>query len=299
MGIPQKDIDLIHPTKEALDSCYMMVMGYAKTYPQEEFKEERCEIPLRFPLIEGMDGLAKVDNYFYVPSLTEVESGIEGVPLTLTPGWWIREYKTKSPSIDLSLWMKKWEVNQQASFQILSLREKVKDDLREGVQGILISIIEKPIIFIPKRKCKVCEIQYEFGNWIPTLEGLHSCPICGNVQKLLKVKEDPSESPPKYYRMVVTRREETLRKDFRDFQDVALQIKLVKMKEEMALPSLQILNSLVWNKELCVDTSHKKVCQYFEPHLNGRDTREMTDEFEEVEDYVGELEKRDPLYSIP
>ena len=293
IGIPPEVVEKIVPTKAALDACYMMLTGYAQRYPAELWPLVRCEKPLRFPLMEGMDGLAKVDEYFYVPVATEVQTGLQGETQWLSPGWWVQEYKTKSPEIDIALWLKKWEVNQQVSFQIFALEAMIqglqqRDDTPDYVpyvQGVLVTVIEKPKVYVPLRGCKVCERKYEFHLWLPTGEGLHACPVCGNHQKLLKLKEDPVERGPVYYRRVVTRGREQLQKDFSDFQSVARE--MLTWREE----PLEVAKSgLVWNKELCVDTSHRRVCPWFEVHTYGGDTR-VDQRFEDCEDYVGELEE--------
>ena len=139
VGIPEAKVQEINPTRDCLEACEAMVYGYVKTYPQERWELIKCEEPLRFPLIDtlverwNVDGLAKVDAYFWVPELTTIPSGLEGYELTLDRGWWGMEHKTKAPELPPGVWMSKWEVAAQASFQMLALRAKVE---RDGLGGV-------------------------------------------------------------------------------------------------------------------------------------------------------------------
>src|SRR5882724_896301 len=81
--IPEETIAKIGPTPEALGLCRRLVNGYVQTFPREQWELIRCERPLRFSLIEGKEGLAKIDLYFYIPEAMRVESGVPGYEITL------------------------------------------------------------------------------------------------------------------------------------------------------------------------------------------------------------------------
>jgi len=281
--IPQTTIEEIGPTPEALNMCNALVYGYSQAYPEEPWPLVRCEEPLRFPLQDGqdaLDGLAKLDMYFYVETLTQVESGIPGQTLTLSPGFWIQEYKTKDPGIDLGMWMRKWESNMQASFQILALSHLLP---RHTIQGVLVNILEKPKIYEPKRKCKQCVAQYAFDLWIPTGEGTYSCPVCGNVQKVAKLKTDPVEQASAYYRMVVQRSPNRLKRDREH---------ILKVAQSMAYMRQEGLVSVPWQTEACIDPRMNRQCPYFNNHIPDGAMPTLEDpSMVEIEDYVKEVPK--------
>jgi hypothetical protein len=278
------EIDL---TPEAYRMCLDMIQGYAMHYPQEEWALQKCEDPLRFPLIRGelqIDGLAKVDHYFFVPKLTTVESGVEGETIDLHPGWWVNEYKTKDPGIAMGIYSQRWNANMQASFQMLALQyliSKMTQDPNDIVQGILVNVIDKPKIYWPRRKCKSCQELYDFDLWHPTgVEEMYSCPICGASQKLVKRKEFPSQTPARYYRILVQRSPERLEKDFQQISKVAECMRIMKEGG---------LESFPWNFESCVDLRSKKACEYYGNHLEGNGISTIDDSrMVMIEDYVKE-----------
>ena len=161
----------------------------------------------------------------------------------------------------------------QASFQILALREAFED-----VQGVLVSVLEKPKVYIPKRKCKVCQVQYEFGLWMPK-EDMYACPVCGNLQRLQALKEH-EESFPNYYRMKVVRSEEELERDKNLITTRAIEMSLLSHIGHM---DAQPMNDLA-----CVDLIRRKQCVYYNNHLNGMSTLDDP-AFEETQDYVGKI----------
>ena len=276
--IPQGVIDEVTPTPDCLQGALELVWGYTQRYSEEHWPLILTEAPvlfgLRNPTCNGcgpvqeclydcggskMDrdteilGLAKVDAYFYVPEPTEIESGQEGLTLTLSEGWWVHEYKTKSPDIPMGLFMKRWATNMQASFQILALQEKLGG---KPVQGVLVNVLEKPRRYLPKRTCKGCQGKWEFASWLPSGLGGWACPVCGNIQKLQALKEDPVQTPPAYYRMVVTRTEAQLAKARAD---------MIVVGDRMAAMATQGMGSEPWAFENCI--AWKKPCQYYDNHL--------------------------------
>ena len=206
-----------NPTPEALSAARDLVEEYVRLYPNEDWEIHRFEEPLRFPIPDcPKEGLAKIDAYFYNPTQRIIESGLPGYTLALAPGWWIREYKTKDAGLSRANWNQNWEVNMQAAFQMMALRNKIN----EPVQGVLVSVLEKPRLYVPKRKCKGCGEQFEMGLYLSTGTGEHACPSCGTKQKL-SAYEPKVKLTPQFYRVVAVRNEEQLRQAEREILAVA------------------------------------------------------------------------------
>lgn len=290
IGIPPEILEEVSPDQKTFQLAQELIWGYTQAYPYQPWELLRCEDPILFPLLDprhcecegvegcptedqGLTGLAKVDEYFHVTEDTVVPGGLEGQELTLTRGWWVNEYKTKSPFISEALYQQSWETNLQASYQTLALREK----LGEAPQGILINVMEKPRRHVPKRTCKSCKEQLEFAVWIPTGEGTYSCPQCGSKQVLTPLKEAPRQTPPRYYRILVRRDGAQLERD----KGIILAVgqRMIQMEQGG-------LHSQPWNKTNCVSFQYKKPCEYFAPHLYGGDTRE-DENYETRRDYRG------------
>lgn len=283
--IPEPVVEEVTPSKETLDLAYELIFGYTQHYPEERWPLILCEEPLLFQLEKRVDygrapyvdGLAKIDAHFRVDEPYIVESGQEGIQFTLSEGRWIHEYKTKSPDIPLGLYIQKWEMNMQASFQILALQSLLDSQGQgETVQGVLVNILEKPKKYIPKRKCKGCEEYYEYSTWIPTGDGRFSCPVCGNKQELIRLKDNPTTRPPSYYRIVVTRTKAQLDR---------AKAEMIQVGERMTRMSERGLESEVWQTENCIQ--FKRPCSYFGQHLHGVSTKEDLVNFQDVRDYRG------------
>lgn len=272
-GVPritEETILEMTPTPEALGVARDMVEEYAKLYPGEEWEIHRFEQPLRFPLLPHKQGLAKVDAYFYNPEQKQLESGLPGYELSLSPGWWIREYKTKDAGLSRANWNQNWEVNMQASFQMLALQEQIK----EPVQGVLVSVLEKPRMYIPKRKCKGCGESFEMGLYLSTGDG-HACPSCGTVQKL-SVYEPKVKLTPQFYRVVAVRNEEQLKQALSEITQTAdLMDALGEAEHEVV--------TVPPTRENCVHPIYG-TCEYYKLDTYGIPPEE--DEF---------LEQRDPI----
>ncbi len=317
--IPQPLVEELNPTKECYDTAMELIYGYTMAYPEERWPLIRCEQPLIFPvqlqdeicsacnftgshsddenqcsicyavwkpeiLIPRIEGLAKLDAFFYVPEPTQVESGQPGLTFTLSPGWWGHEYKTKSPDISLGLFMQKWAMNMQASFQTLALQEEISRRYQgqypsDEVQGVLVNVLEKPKRYVPRRKCKSCQEMYEYSTWLPTGTGEYSCPVCGNRQVLQALKENPSVHPPEYYRIIVTRTTGQLQKARQDILQVGQRM------QQMAVGGL---GSEEWNVENCIQ--YKRPCQYYKNHLYSIPTKEDPD-MQDCRDYRGIIEE--------
>lgn len=313
------------PTRECLSLAEELVYGYARAYPEEYWPLIHCEEPLVFPLVNEelrwcnqckeemsrykvecsicgdptdrlikpeLQGLAKIDSYFYVPEPTYIESGLPGTGYTLNPGWWIHEYKTKSPFIPMGIYMQGWEMNMQASYQMLALTHKIRteaacykmgdpDAPRGVVQGVLVNVLEKPRRTIPKRKCvgvSGCGETQEFATWIPTGDGLYACPSCGNRQKLIPLKEATPVTPPAYYRLIVTRTSDELTR---------AKQQIIQVGQRMIAMEAGGLHSEPWRTSACVDTKWNSACPYFSYHKAGVPVDPSDPQFEFIPDYRG------------
>lgn len=293
--IPQHVVDEVVPTQECWQLAQELVLGYTRAYPEEHWPLVVCEEPVKFPIQEpkqsgwtgngwqvddpAIMGLAKIDTYFYVPEVTTIPAGINGLELTLSPGWWIHEYKTKSPTIDIALYQQSWETNLQASYQLLALQHKVREEKLGGVvQGILVNVMEKPKRHIPRRKCRGCKELQEFYTYLPTGKGTYQCSMCGVQQELQPLKENPVSWPPVFYRVLVQRPQAQLQRDLDHIRSVGQQ--MLHMRQEG-------LHSVPWNKSNCVNFKWRRACDYFQPHLSGTPTTELEELFEEPPDYRG------------
>jgi len=301
-NIPEAVIEKIGPTPESLGLCRRLVHGYVQVFPRENWALIRCEQPIRFSLIAGKDGLAKIDLYFYIDTPTRVESGIQGYEITLKPGWWIQEYKTKSPATSTADFMHEWANKMQADFQMLALQEhigknswgKIDDSHDYNVNGLLVNVIEKPKEYVPKRKCQQCGQYWNFSAWQPGESGKMGCPGCGNQQKLKPVDSEKFEEA-RYFRMIVERTPEQLRRAKWEIQAVAdkmIDMELWGNETDVSTPLVEIYGAhraFYPNKEHCFDNSRKwgKECEFFTPHTYGISTID-NDKYEEAEDYVNE-----------
>lgn len=286
------------PSRECLALSEELVWGYTQKYPEELWPLIVCEEPVMFPLqkaeaagysgighfhegVADLTGLAKIDAYFYVPEPTEIDSGF-GLTYTLSRGWWIHEYKTKSPYVSLPLYMQGWEMGMQASYQLTALTNLMASNPGgfgdPTVGGILINVLEKPRRHIPQRKCRACNESYEFATWIPTETGMYGCPVCGTPQTLTKLKENPTQIPPAYYRICVTRTREELARA-RD--------EMIMMGQRMLAMEAGGKLSEPWRKSSCINFQWKKACEYFSACKDGLDTRQDDYSFFSPPDYRG------------
>lgn len=188
----------------------------------------------------------------------------------------MNEYKTKSPEVSLALFMQRWEMGMQGSFQILALEEELRKQGKGGVvQGILVNVLEKPKRYVPKRKCKGCQEYYEYALWLPTGDGQYSCPVCGAKQVLQALKENPVTRPPAYYRILATRTKEQLDRARRE---------ILVVGERMERMASKGLYGEPWNVENCVQ--YRRGCGYFRNHLNGTSTLDDMG-MQDVKEYRG------------
>ena len=288
-AISQETIAEIGPTPECLRIAEMMVAGYIQKYPVERWPVERTEEAVQFPLGDwgwGNNkewfGIAKLDGYFYVPEDTQVESGQPGQTLTLGKGWWSREYKTKSPSVNRGTWMMEWAAKRQADFQLLALTDLLENyppwapspgrGKIDTVRGVLVSVLEKPREYTPRRKCKGCSDTYDLESFIPTPEG-HKCPACGTVQHMKPYV--PTVVPmPDYWRMIVTRTPDQLEVARREILCVAGDM------QDMMNSGME---SVVPNRDNCISNRWHRKCEYAEQHIAGKAV--AAPEFVQVDPY--------------
>jgi hypothetical protein len=306
-GVPeidQQEIEEINPTPDCLRLCKKLVYGYVQTFPKEQWKLIKTEQPLRFKLIEGKDGLAKLDLYFYIGEPTVVDSGLPGYEITLKPGWWIQEYKTKSQFVPTGDFMQSWVTNMQADFQMLALaaqRDNPNSPLFDGfkadsvdqvypINGLLVNVIEKPNTYIPKRKCKgLCGEYWPYSSWMPSENALFKCPNCGNEQKL-KPLEQMQEQEPRYFRMIVERTGEQLAQSREQIASVARNMQLMEHEDQFYNENYgEPFTRFAPNKTHCYDLSKRyaRECEYYKPHVYGLSTIDNVD-YVESEDYINE-----------
>jgi hypothetical protein len=260
----------INPTPETLQLAEVMIRGYVQKYPREVWEVEETEAAVEFPLeynpdrpVSGWTGVAKLDGYFYVQEDTTIESGLPGQTLTLGRGWWSREYKTKSHGIPRDTWFREWSAKRQADFQLLALHHLIEQRPRHHdndttIRGVLVSVLEKPREYVPRRKCKGCENTYDLSSYRTHADG-QMCPMCGYVQNI-KPYIPSVPSAPEYYRLVVTRSPEQLEVARREITMVA---------EAMADLRDQGPTSVVPNRDNCISNRYHSVCAYAEDHIGG------------------------------
>lgn len=256
--VPQALAEELRVSPEAYVLAQEMVHEYVRRYPTEQWKIHVEEMPTLFPIpISGYTGLAKLDAYFHNPELTMVENGIAGEQLALEPGWWIREYKTKDAQKPRDLYAAAWEMNMQADFQLLALWEKTG----EIPCGILINVLEKPRMYVPKRKCKGCGELLEMSTYIATGDG-HGCMLCGAVQKLSPYTPK-TEHRAEFFRLRVTRTAKELETSRRQIAVIAEG--MAGMREGPYGDSRFVgLDASIPNKDSCVYFNSK--CPYFDNH---------------------------------
>lgn len=279
----------LNPTPEAYTLIQECLNGYVQTYPSIPWKVKQLEMPLVKPLANDLHMLAKVDQYFYVKDTLMVESGIPGERLTLQPGYWVQENKTKAMNIDRGKYFRGWTMNMQADFQLLTLTEHLHSQgITAPVNGVLVNVCEKPKEYTPERTCKnkECGVKIPLASYLPAPPGQHTftsggkkpktttldaskcgvCPFCGNVQEL-KAYESTVDRRPVYYRLITTRTEEELQESAVHIEYVALAMEMVRQLGRHSIPP---------NRESCVDTIFGD-CEYYKNHKYGVDVSEDDD----------------------
>ncbi len=272
-SIPDSVVARVTPTADCLAWALKLAVGYAQTYPSEQFTRYFCEEPLRFPLLTGYEGLAKIDSYFHLTEPQEIETGIGGETFTLNPGWWIHEYKTKAADKDRGNYFDWWRICMQADFQLLALQAKVG----ERPQGIFVNVIEKPKPYVPSHTCKTCKSKNDRAQWTPVGPEWR-CPACAATQKLDIVDRSRKERVVTYYRMPVTRTAEQLESAHAEMAVIAKRMQQIRTE-----PSTVLVRST----EGCL--GGYSPCEYFKAHVEGR-TALGADGFVQIDafGYVGQ-----------
>lgn len=293
-----------NPTAETYNLAMLLAEGYVAKYPRENWPVERTEQPLEFPLFDAgaeyryreyasdsYQAVAKLDGYFYVPEDTTIESGIPAETITLARGWWSREYKTKSAGISRPEWVREWTSKRQADFQILALQHMLAVKTQEenyiplepaeiNVQGVLVSVLEKPREYTPRRKCKGCGDTYDLAAYLPHADG-YLCPMCGCVQQL-KRYEPKVEPRPEFWRMTVTRNPEQL-----------AHAKIEIIRTAYAMEGLRTSGPAGFhapppNRDNCYSNKWHRPCEFADAHTAGAVVQPP--DFVQVEDplkYIG------------
>ena len=253
--IPQATIAQHNPSPECVASAYRLLLGYSQQYPEESSdrtqfgrKKFYCEAPLRFPLDPLCEGLARVDQYFHCDEPQEIQDG-RGGTLTLSPGWWIYEHKTKKAETRMGNWIESWRTCMQADFQLHALAHHIGD----VPQGLIINVLEKPKIYEPVRTCKACKQRQEFAEYLVHAMG-YECPQCHAVQEFDPPKPKAPDEP-KYYRVQVTRSISDLERSIDEIRAVSRRMLALAQGGQVPLRATERCVDLIWGR-----------CEYWEPH---------------------------------
>lgn len=265
-------INFINPTPDCFGEATTLLQEYIRWYPQEVWVPGVFEKPLALDL-QGTKIVAKIDGSFKIEEDITIPGGINQEGIYLQAGTYGLEHKTKDAEIPKGLYMKAWQTNLQASFQMLVLREHFED-----VRGILVNVLEKPRPYVPKRKCKSCLELQELSLYRVGREGLYVCPTCGHEQELSKPSGPRVQRQYDCWRFLVERTKEQLQEH---------QLNIEQTSERMWRMIRLGMRECAPNRDHCVIPQRRRTCEFFEHHLYGIDT--MTDpHFIPAEDYVGE-----------
>ena len=253
----------------AADSCYdlacRLVYNYIRSGGSKLFGEmESVEKVLEFWL--GSDslhrGMAKVDLVQQVSHLANVQASSNGGQLIVPTGVYSVEHKTKALQTDRSVYMKAWQANTQASFQLLALQERYPND----PVGLIVNVLEKPRQAEPKRKCKKCVQYYALSMW--RLTGgddpkIFACPFCNNEQKIQPDKTKPFDYP--WFRFMVTRSQERLEFDRGQISKRAADMSYLKELQFINDDTkMRVVPFHDWSA--CLPWNSRTPCTYFEAH---------------------------------
>ena len=266
-------IDLLNPTPDCFGEANTLIQEYVRRYPQEVWEPGVFEKPLSLAVNDSTKLVAKIDGSFKILEDIGIPGGIDQEGIYLQAGIYGLEHKTKDAEIPKGLYMKAWQTNLQASFQLLVLKEHF-----ENVRGVLVNVLEKPRPYVPKRKCKGCSELQELSLYRVGTGGQYICPTCGHQQELSKSSGPRVERQYDCWRFLVERTEDQLDTHFREIHNTSIEM------WSMIRGGMKECNP---NRDQCVVPFKRKTCEFFEQHLYGIDT--MTDpHFVEAEDYVGE-----------
>jgi len=180
----------------------------------------------------------------------------------MTAEWWVKEYKTSAKRHDMVL--KRWCNDMQADFQCLALEGYTG----ERCNGVLVTVLQTPKVYIPKRTCKGCKGKFEFGSYMPSGQK-YRCPMCGREQDLAAYKPKPFQMET--YRLTALRSERRLG------ESLGWIIETAREMQEYMTAGMRTRRP---NCRECVGDWW--VCSYFEPHTQGLEAGEVGG-FEQVE----------------
>jgi len=167
----------------------------------------------------------------------------------------------------------------QDAFQMLALGHHIG----QPVQGLLITAIEKPQRYIPKRTCKNCGVVSELGVWVPMDTGDHACPWCRKTQKLKAYEPSPSNKNVEFFRVQATRTTERLQQAVDEIYDIACQMRSMERRAEEG----KAFGLVSPNREVCVNSWNRE-CDFYIPHTFNTPSRELTHLYVPTKDYVNE-----------
>jgi hypothetical protein len=275
-------IDFINPTPDTFGEATTLLQEYVRRYPEELWTPQVFEKPMALALPPnrrdsrlGMDTkiVAKIDGSFTLEEDITIPGGLDQEGIYLQAGTYGLEHKTKDAEIPKGLYMKAWQTNLQASFQLLVLREHF-----ENVRGVLVNVLEKPRPYIPKRKCKGCSELQELSLYRVGGAGMYICPTCGHEQELSKGSGPRVERQYDCWRFLQERSEDQLSIHYSD---------ITQTSNRMWGIIQSGMTSCVPNREQCVIPVRRRTCEFFEHHLYGIDTA-IDQHLVPAEDYVGE-----------
>jgi hypothetical protein len=229
---------------EYLQSCLPLL---------QDWKRVICEKPLFKNLANDIQLMAKVDTVLFIDEQTTLADG-----LTIESGVWCEEYKSRDQQMPREKFMVRWTLDLQASCQILTARENY-----ENVQGVLVTVLEKPRRTIPMRTCKTCHGKWDFYLWLANSQGTWNCPMCSASQKLDPPKNE-GQQPPTSFRILIQRTEEQLQMAEKEIlRRARIMQEIEKGKQE---PSITF--------ESCCDPIFG-ACEFLEPHSQLVDPKEL------------------------
>lgn len=271
LEIDPQVIEEIGPTPECVQEAGWLAGAYMGAHGREAWEVAGYEEPVEFRMQDATSvGVAKVDMWFRVTKNTTIDNGLGGV-IYLKPGLWLRDYKTRAAGGKRENWIQGWVVNKQADFQMLALGVR----MGEEVKGLLVSVIEKPRVYVPERTCKGCRGKFEYGTWVATVEvGMFGCPMCGNVQKLDPPKREAGfVGSPLCWSMVVERTPEQLARSYNEIASVVTEMKCFVNNGERVTQDFKD-GYEVANTRSCSDPIWGP-CEFFEAHTQCRAASEV------------------------
>ena len=241
-------------TKEAHDLVMHLLVSYSIQYPNDPWPVISIEEPVTRKLFGGSGSyslVAKIDQEFRIEEPTTIASGW-GENLVLDPGVWTNEFKTKGASVDIGHYVMGYRFNLQPSYQLLALQAKHGTDAR----GVLMNVVEKPQVYIPRRKCKACGRQSPYSQWVVTSmeDKVFMCPQCKGTQ-ILQPPKDKEPDSPKFFRFPVYRSDERLAVDLDLIVATAKKMQTARDTKDVEP-----------NWDSCVTTIPKRICEFAEAH---------------------------------